>query len=66
MKNKERVLTKDEFKAIGIFNNHYAGSYRINGSAGLGIYLSKKPKWIQRKLMFTLLGWEWIDNKPNK
>lgn len=66
METKERVLTKDEFKAIRIFNNYYAGSYRLGGSTGLSIFLGKKPKWIHRKLMSICLGFEWVDNEPNK
>ena len=40
-----------------------AGTWTIGGAQGLSFSVSKKPRWLTRKLCAWLLEWEWKDMK---
>jgi len=37
----------------------YVGSWQMGGSYGLRISVTKKPRWLTRKVAAWLLEWEW-------
>ena len=41
-------------------SSKYAGGWQIGGDYGLLISVTKKPRWLTRKIISLLLEWEWI------
>lgn len=39
----------------------YVGRWIL--SPNFGISVTKKPNWLQRKMVTTLFGWKWIDDE---
>jgi hypothetical protein len=40
------------------------GYWQISGPLGIQVCVSRRPRWLTRKMVAWLLEWEWRDGSP--